>query len=385
MLEPPLSVRPVISAFQVERFRAFEQVQNVELGRLTLLLGRNNSGKTALCLAPFYFSQAFRPETPVPLPMKVQGIDFGALQSVVYRRQPSGTRVRLTLEDTLNLREVGLGITFIPEKHNAQQITSLDLRFHDGDTASLTLPSWNDAKARLGEEPSLRLVPNEVSCLRGVRPAPKRRYEYLGHAPGSVDPLGEHAPMMLLAAGQEGLEKVNHWYRQLNVSLAISSHSDVFEVSAIGTSREPANILDSGAGVAQLLPLLAQLELATELPRLWCVEQPELHLHPRAHVLVAEVLIELLQRHSSTRILVETHSDILVLRLRREIAAGRLSPSDVRIYFVDETTDLGSEIREVEINDEGTPLWWPKDVFAEPQKEYFAIRRELALRKDGRE
>jgi hypothetical protein len=387
MAAAPDSSRPSISAFQVERFRAFDKPQTVELGRITLLLGRNNSGKTALCLAPFYFVQAFLPDTPAPLPNKLEGIDFGNLQSVVYQRQATGTVVRFKLESTPGLSKVELGITFVPEKHNAQQITFLRL-VPDVDSTNdlnIKLPSWDETKAKLKEYPSLHLLPKEVSCLRGVRPLPGRRHEYLGHTPRQVDPLGENAPMMLLSSGEEGLQRINRWYSQLNLSLEISKQSDVFEVLATGTSREPANVLDSGSGVVQLLPLLAQLELASQLPRLWCIEQPELHLHPRAHVLVAEILIDFLRRHTSTRILVETHSDILVLRLRREVAAGRLTPDDLRIYFVDEEKGQGSIVEEVGINDEGTPLWWPKGVFAEPQKEYFAIRRELAHRKVGSE
>jgi predicted ATPase len=76
-----------------------------------------------------------------------------------------------------------------------------------------------------------------------------------------------------------------------------------------------------------------------------------------------------------------------VLRLRREIAAKRLAKNDVRIYFVDESEakgpDQGSTLREIGLNDRGTPEWWPKGVFAESQAEFHRIRQELAKR-DGR-
>jgi predicted ATPase len=71
---------------------------------------------------------------------------------------------------------------------------------------------------------------------------------------------------------------------------------------------------------------------------------------------------------------------VLVLRIRREIAAGRLSPNDVRIYFVDEDATTGSVVKPVELDDQATPRWWPKDVFGEPQREYFLLRQELMRR-----
>lgn len=103
-------------------------------------------------------------------------------------------------------------------------------------------------------------------------------------------------------------------------------------------------------------------------------------MHPRAHVAIAELLLEYVHRNASASLLVETHSDVLVLRIRREIAAGKLSPKDVRIYFVDEDSTTGSVVIPVELDESATPQWWPKDVFGEPQREYFLLRQELVRR-----
>jgi predicted ATPase len=140
------------------------------------------------------------------------------------------------------------------------------------------------------------------------------------------------------------------------------------------------SLRDSGAGIAQVLPLIVAVRLAQARPSLFCIEQPELHLHPRAHVAIAELLLECVTRRPSTRLLVETHSDVLVLRVRRAIAAGELEPRDVRIYFVDEDSVEGSRVQEIELDERATPRWWPKDVFGEPQREYLELRRELARR-----
>jgi predicted ATPase len=108
-------------------------------------------------------------------------------------------------------------------------------------------------------------------------------------------------------------------------------------------------------------------------------------MHPFAHAKVAELLIDAVAMNKNLRLLVETHSDALVLRIRREIATKRMPPDDVRLYFVEEPgrPDQGSTLREIKLNDRGTPDWWPKGVFAESQAEFYRIRQELAKR-DGR-
>jgi predicted ATPase len=149
------------------------------------------------------------------------------------------------------------------------------------------------------------------------------------------------------------------------------------------------NIADAGAGIAQILPLVVALKAvpSADLPSLFIVEQPELDMHPYAHARVAELLIDAVVASKTIRLLVETHSDALVLRLRRELAATRMTPDDIRLYFVDDPVPQGpgqgSTLREIRLNDRGTPDWWPKGVFAESQAEFHKIRQELAKR-DGR-
>ena len=78
--------------------------------------------------------------------------------------------------------------------------------------------------------------------------------------------------------------------------------------------------------------------------------------------------------------MVETHSDALTLRVRAALAERRLSPEQVRLYFVDDASSghTGSIVREIRLNDRGTPDWWPDGVFAEPHLEFKRIRRALA-------
>ena len=72
-------------------------------------------------------------------------------------------------------------------------------------------------------------------------------------------------------------------------------------------------------------------------------------------------------------ILVETHSESLVLRVRRRVAEG-LSPDQVAIAYVEDTGE-GSRIRQIRLSSDGEVDWWPEGVFSEAFLEVKAIRR----------
>ena len=97
--------------------------------------------------------------------------------------------------------------------------------------------------------------------------------------------------------------------------------------------NEAVTIADVGFGVSQLLPILV-LGLRAENSSLLLLEQPEIHLHPRLQANLADFLLTLADQ--GQRIIVETHSDHFINRLRRRIAED---PTDelrnkVNILFV---------------------------------------------------
>jgi hypothetical protein len=117
---------------------------------------------------------------------------------------------------------------------------------------------------------------------------------------------------------------------------------------------------NTGYGVSQVLPLVALLALSD--PGIVLVEQPELHLHPKAQAELADLLLEFARR--GYQLLVETHSEHLLLRLRGRFARGqaRLSASDVRIFFV-EKGKQGSKVTKVDLDDTGRLENWPAGFF----------------------
>jgi hypothetical protein len=82
-------------------------------------------------------------------------------------------------------------------------------------------------------------------------------------------------------------------------------------------------------------------------PFLDVVEQPELHLHAAAQAPLADLFIDTALQGRG-EVIVETHSEPLLLRTQRRVAEGKLRPDQVALYFV-EMTDTGSQLRAVQV------------------------------------
>ena len=77
------------------------------------------------------------------------------------------------------------------------------------------------------------------------------------------------------------------------------------------------NILNVGYGVSQSLPIIVEL-LARPKVAFLALQEPEIHLHPRAQAALGDVLFEMAVADRK-RFLVETHSDYAIDRFRMNL------------------------------------------------------------------
>lgn len=123
---------------------------------------------------------------------------------------------------------------------------------------------------------------------------------------------------------------------------------------------------DVGTGVSQLLPVVV---LALDAQRsLVAIEQPELHLHPALQTELGDLFVESALRRSNT-LLIETHSEHLILRLLRRIRETTLRPDQVSVIYV-ENGEQGMKLSQLRIDESGEFIdRWPKGFFAERRRE----------------
>lgn len=132
-------------------------------------------------------------------------------------------------------------------------------------------------------------------------------------------------------------------------------------------SVEPNEI---GTGVSQLMPLV--VAAITQNGGLVACEQPELHLHPRVQVAIGDLLS---QNTEHVNYLIETHSEHLILRLRKRIRQNTdnevpvglkaFSHNEVIINYLEPSKD-GVKVRRIRMDEDGEfrdP--WPNGFFHE--------------------
>jgi hypothetical protein len=135
---------------------------------------------------------------------------------------------------------------------------------------------------------------------------------------------------------------------------------------------------DVGVGVSQLVPVV----IGAMAPgyNLLAVEQPELHVHPAIQCSLADVLaLQVIDK--DRQLLLETHSEHLMLRLLRRVRettegelpvdAPKLTPDDLSVLYVASDAE-GMMITPLPVTEDGDfSRPWPKGFFSERRGELF--------------
>ncbi len=170
-------------------------------------------------------------------------------------------------------------------------------------------------------------------------------------------------------AGFEGYEVLNQVLEQLEIphsfEPAFTSDQNGVRVSdwilADRRSGAPVPLSGVGYGVSQLLPVIDACAHATQ--RVISIEEPELHLHPRLQARLANLFAFSVLRRGN-QVIVETHSESLLLRVRRLVRSGKLLPDEVAVLYVDNTHEDGVSVSRLRLGHQGEFLDpWPTGFF----------------------
>ena len=137
--------------------------------------------------------------------------------------------------------------------------------------------------------------------------------------------------------------------------------SEPFQVQvrkfAGGLKGPQRNLIDVGYGVSQVLPVITEL-LRDDAPPVFLLQQPEVHLHPSAQAALGSLFCQVAS--SNCQLVVETHSDHLLDRVRMDIRDGKvpLKPDDVSILFF-ERGALDVHIHSLRLDGKGNVLGTP--------------------------
>src|SRR6266704_2552184 len=390
----------------LENVRSFCDRHSIPLRPLTLLVGENSTGKTSFLAM---LAQVQAPGFPSTRPaFNIPPFDLGTFDSIAtykrgkygradsfsvgfdekhgsngrkliatygsYRGQPQLVRVSATGAGG----EVAISID--PESHMAKLGASsagLETREHELDLRRV-LPADVDYPMEFVQKSSkagavgasterfielsklLRTSRRPVYALAPVRTKPRRTYDEYSD---DFDPEGDHVPVILARLGEEDddvrgpriVEALNEFgemsglYEKITVRHLGRKPTDPFQIM-VETGGAPANLPDVGYGVSQTLPIIVQSALAAERGML-LLQQPEVHLHPRAQAALGSFIAHLVAKEKK-ELVIETHSDYLLDRIRLEVARRTLRASDVLILFF-EKEYIETQVHQIELDELG--------------------------------
>lgn len=400
-----------IARLALRDVRCFAAPREAELGKVTLLVGENNSGKSTFLGCCHAFARlASLHDLADPLPGR-----SGCFDDSPYRMGGFGAIARdgartFALDGVLEGHcHTRLRFEFT-DRHGHPSEHGLEVRFRDrrgvekglvvrretgppeiwnlaGDGFSFALRqadvSYREVSTWLSQSVRRGLLPfaGRASTYRsrpGADASPERQAVFsrmtnflrtmpFGGSPIAVESGGPEILARRRRYDEHSLDTPR--FRQIRESLAAAG-GRLGLFTDIDVRRDPEtrlvepwvrqsgrwrNSIDVGYGVHAALPLLAMI-LGRREGATFLLQQPEVHLHPSAQALLAQVMSE-----SPHRFVVETHSDHLIDRFRINVMKKILAPGDLRIvYFEREPNSGESVVHNIRIDDDGNMAGEPE-------------------------
>ena len=189
---------------------------------------------------------------------------------------------------------------------------------------------------------------SKIFFVGPIRETPKGLYNIgFETVPKYVGPTGSYFASVLLHENKKekiyilpsGKEKCTlsdalaEWMIHLNVASAVDvdrKNSFGFSVSIENMDHIKSDIMNVGIGTSQVLPVLISV-LLSEPHEILIFEKPELHLHPYSQSRLADMFVEFCKQGRT--IILETHSEYFLLRLRYHIVKNNYSKESAAINF----------------------------------------------------
>jgi len=253
----------------------------------------------------------------------------------------------------------------------------------------------------LGHEKLFRSI-----CYLGpLRTKAERLYSWAGIEPESVGYAGEHTVAAIIAARSRKISlgykrPAKHFEEIIALKLKEMGLIEEFKVNPIFDRRQEyevkvrtkrskgwVDLLNAGAGVSQVLPVLVQCFYAPA-GSIILMEHPEIHLHPNAQSALADVMIDVINSRENgkdrgVQLIIETHSEYFLRRLQRRIAEDVVSQGKVAAYFanIDRTP---AKLESLQIDIFGNIRNWPPNFFGDEMADIIG-QAKASMKKAGLE
>lgn len=412
--EPPKSAVPAIEKVTIRDFKSLSgpTPHEIRIAPLTVLAGANSSGKSS-AMQPLLLLKQTLEATYDPGPLLLHGpqVRLASTSQIRPVGQDSDTfSIGLDLQDgsrlywtfrfasdhQLDLAEMEIGnsqeISVLREGMTSDEIEAQLPSFLEWQSA-LWRRLWNSLKYRikrdrcfLGVEFShvddaiqvdsqqltgeFNKTISELIHLAGLRGNPERSYGVSGVGPTMPGTFESYVASLILEwqrSEDPRLLQLNQALADLGLTWKVAARQLDASAVELKVGRLPknhnggqdlVNIADVGFGVSQALPIVVAL-INARPGQLVYIEQPEIHLHPKAQEAMAGLLAAAAKR--GVRVVIETHSATLLVALQTLIAAGELDPQSAVFHWFSRDAHGATQITSVTPDESGAYGDWPED------------------------
>jgi len=400
-----------ITRISVKGFKSLAEECSIEIRPLTILAGANSSGKSSI-MQPLLMMKQTLEATYDPGALMIDGPNVRFTSSEQFLSHLDGEiigkfSVGLEVKGSLSFNE-----TFISKPQSGMEITEISYKNEDSiiilwpdmkrEEIIAVYPRWGRMKNRgdvlktdrrrcflelkdmfnnSNDESSfivtglssafsnaiLSLI--HVPALRGN---PERNYKKTSVGPMFPGTFEIYAASLIShwqATEDTRLNDLGTALELLGLTWKVSSKKvdDVSVEVTVGrlihktdsNSKDLVSIADVGFGISQIFPVIVAL-LTAQPGQLVYIEQPEIHLHPRAQMAMAKILADAANR--GVKVVAETHSSLLLLGVQSLVAEGKLSPDKVKLHWFKRRPEDGvTEVSSADLDNAGAFGDWPED------------------------
>ncbi len=408
----------MITELRARNFKSWQDTGPLQFAPLTGLFGANSSGKTSILQVLLMLKQTVK-DNDSKLPLNFGKSNFDNVIHLHDKNLSLGFSVSWKLPKQIKIQgDLINSLSFstaILEKYGSVMVERFcystnrnDFEIGWTERGYRYLPNVIDEKADtykcygvdspVGPLEKFKPLSEEfeglfsrIIYLGPLREYPQHSYTWEGDHPQDIGMYGEKMISALLASRilRHPIEvQILKWLRKLDL---IYSY-DVPPVTEEGKNYEclvkqykdgpEVPLTDVGFGVSQVLPVLTLCYYAPE-DSILILEQPEAHLHPKVQSDLADVLIDVV-KNRNVQIILESHSEHLLLRLMRRIAEEDISVDQTALYFC-QINEGTSEIERLKVDEYGNISNWPQNFFGDEMGDLVEkTKAEMRRRKENK-
>ncbi|MDE7457074.1 MAG: AAA family ATPase [Prevotella sp.] len=225
-------------------------------------------------------------------------------------------------------------------------------------------------------------VAMNISYVKPLRVMPERYYRYQNYSVDEISSDGKNLAMYFANLKRDELKKFQKWTLDyFGFELELHKLEGHVEIEIKEKGKKSRNMIDTGFGYNQLLPILAIIWNALNNRRkkfyhpyiihetkFIVIEQPELHLHPRILTMFAEVLCNIAsnsnKKDTDIRFIIETHSETIINKIGSLIMSEKANENDVNlVLFNAKNEGLNNYVEQATFDEKGYLNNWPIGFF----------------------